>query len=379
MTQTRRQLDAVCNLRAGMEGCAQIDFHSVPSTRYQGSKRKLLPWIHRHVKNLEFDSVVDVFGGTGAVSYLLKRMGKAVTYNDLLHFNYIVGRAMIQNDGVTLSPDEIRALVEPVRSLNAQGTISRHFTGFYFTDYENRWLDKTITKIFEYFGKAPARSFKQNLALYALFQTCLAKRPFNLFHRRNLYLRTAHVDRTFGNKTTWDRSIRDTFRAFLNEANAMVFRGERKCRALNLEALQIPDGEYGLAYMDPPYLLKFAKNETADYRRVYHFLEGMSQYQQWPTLIDFTTKDRSLKIERENNWLSEKINSKLFDQLFDKFERSIIVVSYKRHGVPSVETIVRKLKRRNRRVRCCTTQYWYALNRQNGQAKWNREYLIIAE
>ena len=38
-----------------------------PSTRYQGSKRKLLPWIYENVKDIQFESVVDLFGGSGIV------------------------------------------------------------------------------------------------------------------------------------------------------------------------------------------------------------------------------------------------------------------------------------------------------------------------
>jgi adenine-specific DNA methylase len=356
-----------------------IDFDAVPTTRYQGSKRKLLPWIHSHLEHIGFDSAVDVFGGTGAVSYLLKKMGKSVTYNDVLKFNYVIGSAIIANDRVILTPEEIHFLTEPVRSLNAQGTIARYFPGFFFTDHENRWLDHIVAKIRSCFGGTPVTSLKRHLALYALFQTCLSKRPFNLFHRKNLHLRMANVHRTFGNKTTWDRPIRLTFRSFLNEANNIVFSGERKCRALNLDASEIPRGHHDLAYIDPPYLLKAAKNETADYRRVYHFLEGLVDYERWPDLIDFSTTNRRLKVKRQNGWLRKETNSELFDQLFDRFEDSVIVVSYKRYGIPSVETIIRSLKRRARRVHCYTTQYSYALNHQNGEAKRNRECLIIAE
>ena len=52
-----------------------------PSTRYQGSKLKLLPFIGSHLSDLEFESALDAFGGTGSVSYMLKARGKAVTYN----------------------------------------------------------------------------------------------------------------------------------------------------------------------------------------------------------------------------------------------------------------------------------------------------------
>ena len=64
-------------------------FNRFPKTRYLGSKLKLLQWISENLKNLSFDSVLDLFGGTGAVSYLFKTQGKRVTYNDNLKFNFI--------------------------------------------------------------------------------------------------------------------------------------------------------------------------------------------------------------------------------------------------------------------------------------------------
>jgi hypothetical protein len=44
--------------------------------------------------------------------------------------------------------------------------------------------------------------YKRAIAYSALCQACLAKRPYNLFHRANLYMRTQDVERSFGNKTT---------------------------------------------------------------------------------------------------------------------------------------------------------------------------------
>lgn len=68
-----------------------IDFSRFPTTRYQGSKRRLLPWLYEHFKKLNFHSALDLCGGTSIVSYLLKKMGKEVTYNDILKFNYWIG------------------------------------------------------------------------------------------------------------------------------------------------------------------------------------------------------------------------------------------------------------------------------------------------
>ena len=48
----------------------------IPKTRYYGSKRKLLTWLYDTVKGFEFDTVLDVFGGTASVSRLFQEMRK---------------------------------------------------------------------------------------------------------------------------------------------------------------------------------------------------------------------------------------------------------------------------------------------------------------
>ncbi|MCG2693424.1 DNA adenine methylase [Candidatus Parcubacteria bacterium] len=45
----------------------------LPSTRYQGSKYKIIKWIDYYTKDLKFDSVLDAFGGTGCVGYMFKK------------------------------------------------------------------------------------------------------------------------------------------------------------------------------------------------------------------------------------------------------------------------------------------------------------------
>ena len=83
----------------------------VPTTRYQGSKRKILPWLYDCLKGYEFHSVLDAFGGSGMVSCLFKQMGKRVTYNDLYAFNQIIGESIIENNGVLLSENDVDFLL----------------------------------------------------------------------------------------------------------------------------------------------------------------------------------------------------------------------------------------------------------------------------
>jgi adenine-specific DNA-methyltransferase len=57
-----------------------------PRFRYMGSKFRLLTWIHDALSDIDFETATDAFSGSGAVSYLLKSMGKQVRANDTLAF-----------------------------------------------------------------------------------------------------------------------------------------------------------------------------------------------------------------------------------------------------------------------------------------------------
>src|SRR6185503_2569218 len=94
-----------------MKNETKIVTKKAPSTRYRGSKAKLLDWLWRGLSPLSFDSVLDAFGGTASVSYLLKSKEKKVTYNDNLSFNYHIGRALIANSRATLSREDVEFLL----------------------------------------------------------------------------------------------------------------------------------------------------------------------------------------------------------------------------------------------------------------------------
>jgi adenine-specific DNA methylase len=355
-----------------------LDLRSFPSTRYQGSKRKIIPWLWECLRELDFTSALDAFGGTASVSYLLKRMGKQVTYNDLLHFNHQIGLAVIENDDVILDRENVELVQKPVRESTPR-FVRDTFGGAYFTDKENGWIDNVVARINNLKGEDGEPVYRRALLYYGLFQSCLIKRPFNLFHRRNLYLRFADVEREFGNKTTWEKPFSEHFARFCLEASKSVFKGKKPCRAVRHDVLALPSTNYDLVYIDPPYLTKKGTNESSDYNRCYHFLEGLCRYDVWGTLIDYKTPNLRMSGASNNIWIDFDKNSKAFDLLFDKFANSILVISYKKYGVPSIDTLIRILKRHGRKVRSRSRHYKYALNHQNGEAQLNREVILIAE
>ncbi|MFH1546769.1 MAG: DNA adenine methylase [Patescibacteria group bacterium] len=161
--------------RSGQKALFEIepanDFGVFPSTRYQGSKNKILDWIFYFTKDLNFETVLDAFGGTGSVGYMFKKQGKQVFYNDYLKFNYIIGLALIENNNMFLSDDDLNFILKKHDDINYPTFIHDTFHDIYFTDEENLWLDQIITNIYQLENK-----YKQALAFFALFQACIIKK-----------------------------------------------------------------------------------------------------------------------------------------------------------------------------------------------------------
>ncbi len=331
-----------------------------PSTRYQGSKYKLTGWIRRHVEGLEFDSAFDAFGGTGCVAHIFKLMGKKVFYNDHMKFNYYIGLALIENRSEKLDDADVENILRKDRRIKYPTFIQDTFREIYFTDEENEWLDVVVTNI-----ERSLDIYKKALAYYALFQSCIIKRPFNLFHRRNLYIRLADVERSFGNKKTWDTPFEIHFRNFAEQANRAVFDNGRENKAFCSDVFKLKLPEHAD--------LISRKGVGVDYFDFYHFLEGLTDYWNWFEKINRESKHKRL-ISAGNPWTDKSEIRAAFERLFEKYKRSILVVSYRDDGVPSVDELADMLKKYKKNVDIKTADYKYVLS--NGNTK---EVLLIAQ
>ncbi len=338
---------------------------SFPATRYQGSKRKLAAAIVEQLRDFDYATVLDAFGGTGAVAYAFKQAGKRVTYNDVLGFNHQIGTALIENDTAQLSEPDIESVGSRQTGVRYGDFIERTFAGIYFTDEENRWLDVAVGNI----SRLDDR-FKRSLAWYALFQSAMAKRPYNLFHRGNLYMRTAEVPRSFGNKATWDRPFPEHFARFARRGNAAVIDCGGAGRAVCGDALRV-EGNFDLVYIDPPYLNHAGVG--VDYRHFYHFLEGMLDYEDWQNRVDYALKHRPL-IRTTQPWSDPKQCHQAFRSLLERFRDSILVISYRSDGTPSIDELTGMLRDVKRRVQAhqgARRPYTLSTNRES------REVLLV--
>ncbi|MEC4117147.1 DNA adenine methylase [Myroides phaeus] len=344
----------------------------LPVTRYYGSKRKLIKKIWDTIDSLDlnFNSILDAFGGTGMFSYYAKVKGKSLIYNDIFKFNSIIANALIGNKKNELTYDEAIKLLLPVKGRKYKNTISKYFKDIYFTDEENEQIDIYFQNIKDLKDENKILS-----AYYILFQSCIIKRPYNLFHRNNLNMRLNYSGGSFGNKKTWERTFPELFDRFIIELNTFTFDNGQNIVISNSSALNC-NYNADLIYIDPPYFSN--KGHHTTYHSKYHFLEGLANYELInEDYIDFDKKNREILINKNVEF--EKANHFLQDlnNLLLRHINSHIVISYRNNGIPQIENIAEVVANHKgfENVRVFDLgNYGYALNKNNNV---NNEFLIV--
>jgi len=302
----------------------------------------------------------------GYARSLLKEMGKEVHSNDILLFNYEVSKALIENSNEQIYEEDILFVINKNINIEYSNFIEKTFNDIYYTDEENMWLDIVAQNIFKM-----ENQYKKAMLYWALYQSCIAKRPYNLFHRKNLYVRTSDVKRNFGNKTTWDKSFEEHFRKFIKEINNAIFDNE-KCNQSYCGDIFDLNVKADLVYIDTPYIP--SKGTLTLYGEFYHFLDGLTDYPNWGNKIDYNSKHRKLH-QQYSVWEDKKNISMGFEKLIEKFKDTIMVISYKEDGIPSIEDITQILLSKNKKIRIESVDYKYVLSKKQD----SKEVLIIAE
>ncbi|AEF99784.1 DNA adenine methylase [Methylomonas methanica] len=315
----------------------ELAISKFPRTRYYGSKRRLLSWIYHAVKDLPFNTVLDGFGGTASVSLLFKAMGKEVYYHDALLSNTISAQALLADEFPFSNINDAYHFIESIKPEN--GFIAETFANMYYTDEENQWLDGAAKAI-----HAVENPHQRSVYFYCLFQACLKKRPFNLFHRANLNLRTnKDVKRSFGNFSTWERTFQDSTKANIIDFQFISSLNNQNSKILQPSDISSLEAKYDLVYLDPPYIAKSRSSE--DYLQRYHFLEGLCIYEEWGDKINTASKNNSFNSTPHlENWQSKKHFKSLLFEFILKNRESIVVLSYISDAYPTEDEIYKFFK-----------------------------------
>lgn len=332
-----------------------------PPTRFMGSKNKLLSEIWAVASQFEFETAVDLFSGSGVVGYMLKSHGKRVISNDYMSMSSTFTKAMVENNIVTLSQDEALELLASKK--RADNFVENKFNGLYFSDEDNKLIDILRVNI-----KSIKNPYKRAIAMSSLIRACLKKRPRGIF----TYVGHRYDD---GRKDL-QMSFQDQFLEAVDMINAAIFDNGKNNKSRNGDAMTLKNLEPGLVYIDPPYYSPLSDNE---YVRRYHFVEGLARDWQGVEIQEHTITKKFKSYPTP--FSSRKGASEAFNQLFKRFQDSVLVVSYSSNSQPTLDEMVSIMAKHKRHVEVVPIDYRYSFGNQSHKVGNNKneakEYLFV--
>lgn len=374
---TRRSINSVASKRVGEDVVVTIppkrrlqslrlpaelphQMERFPSTRYMGSKQNLLGHIWGVASQFEFNSVLDLFSGTGVVGYMFKSAGKQVITNDYMHFAANFARALIENSATTLTEHDLTLLGDS--STPSDGFVRQTFADLYFTDEDNAFIDTIRANLPRLRSNA-----KRSLAMAALTRACIKKRP------RGIFTFTGH--RYDDGRRDLKLSLREQFLAAVHQINQAVFDNGTSNRALCGDALAVRR-QVDLVYIDPPYFSPLSDNE---YVRRYHFVEGLARGWEGVELQEHT---KTKKFRSYDTPFSSRAGAaEAFDAIFKRHRRSILLVSYSSNSLPTMEEMLRLLSNHKPHVEVVAVDHRYSFGNQghmrNNENNRVKEFLFV--
>lgn len=338
---------------------AQVDKY--PPTRYMGSKSKLLLQIWDIASQFKFDSVVDLFAGSGIVGYMFKAQRKTVISNDYMSMSATFAKAMIENNSIILPRDEAHKLLK--ESQLTDHFVSTTFAGLYFSDHDNKIIDTLRANI-----SAIRNPYKRAIGMSALIRACIKKRPRGIF--------TYTGDRYNDGRKDLKKSFEEQFIDAINAINNAVFDNGKINKAKNSDAMLLRVNTPDLVYIDPPYYSPYSDNE---YVRRYHFVEGLARA--WKGVeIQENTQTKKFK-SYPTPFSTRNGAANAFNLLFKRYADSIIIVSYSSNSLPTLDEMVSILSKHKNYVEVVPVDYRYSFGNQGNRVGDNnnqvQEYLFV--
>ena len=334
-------------------------FQYFPGTRYMGSKNKIIYTIWEQLNKIEFESVLDAFGGSNVVGYFLKCQGKKVVTNDFMSFSHIASKAIVENSHEQITEADLKFLLKKNKN---NGFIEKTFKDIFYSLEENQFLDIVRQNISEL-----QNEYKEALALSSLVRACIKKRSRGIF--------TFVGERYNDGRVDMKKTIEDHFKESIQIFNEAVFNNGHKNKALNIRSENL-SVETDLVYFDPPY---FTPKSDNDYARRYHFVEGLVK--NWEGL---TIQEHSI-VKKFKSYISpfakKETAYSAFEHLIEKYKNSTIAISYSSNSFPNKEELTKMLRKFKSEVVVHEIDHTYSFGNQNhkigNQNNRVQEYLFL--
>lgn len=254
--------------------------YQFPEPQYLGAKHIFTGWISRYVpRNIR--TAFDAFGGSQSVAFMFKQLGIKTLTNDLLHFNHLIGLALIENSQQTLSNADVELLLNHRENSGRYTLMQELFTGVFFDAEQSAFLDQ-----FRHNVSLLDNPYKRALALAVMNRSITRKVIMGHFAHTQALSYANNPARVKRNPSI-ARPIRELFLELLPKYNQAVFdnRQENKSFQENTLALLPHLSDVELAYFDPPYC-----DSHANYQSFYHLLETYVEYWQDKKFINATKR-----------------------------------------------------------------------------------------
>ncbi len=334
-------------------------FRALPP--YFGGKRRLIGQIFKHLPGpKDARTFVDAFLGGGSVSLFAKARGYRVVCNDSALRSHIVGKALIENDRVTLTDADVTRLF--TKNGNESRFIEKNFAPDVVTTPHARFLDTALANA----RKAPG--VKKWLLLLLLVKYVLRMRPMGNFGAKTIihqagegrweemnqhYLKDILVRGIAGHPKTVAEKLR-------RQVNRGVFANGQGNKAFQLDVFKFlgqVDGD--ILYLDPPY-------------------GGTSAYETALRPLDSMLEGQILK--SEPSVFSRKGALEALERLFVAARRfPTWVISYGNLEV-ELETLVRFVGRFKTVVSAEAFRYTHLTGLSGAEHREkNREFLVVAK
>lgn len=374
---TKRFINSDANKRTGRDALVKVlpkKLHQIeslkvpinpryqlyPSTRYMGSKAKLLEHIWDIASSFDFDSVLDLFSGSGAVSYMFKTQGKKVISNDYMTFTSNLTKAVVENNHTILTDKDLELLLN--KGVKVDNFVKKTFEGLYFRDSDNEFIDVFRANVIKL-----SNQYKKALAHAAMSRACMKRRPRGIFAYVGFKYNDGRKDLTL--------TLEEHFIKAIGEFNASVFDNGQKNMSKSMDSLKC-HSKADLVYLDPPYYSTRSDNE---YVRRYHFVEGIAR--DWQDVeMQWDTKTKKFK-SYPSAFSTYQGAYDAFDMLFKRHRKSILMLSYSSNSLPNKQEILDLMRKYKKYVDVVEIDYKYSFANQGHAVNNNKndvkEYIFI--
>lgn len=347
---------------------------------YNGNKKKLIKIIYEHIKNVQFNSIIDAFAGSCSMSLLFKYMNKEVHSNDALSLSYFASLALIENQDQILNNNEINNLL----IANKKGFVYDNYLGNQWRTKEcrfNKFTESECLFLDGFFDNLNNldNDYKRKLAFIAnaavLFRLPFGSMDKSLDIMNNRVKQSKEYgkdsenhDRRIGiyYDENFNLNFQKWFVKYANNFNSLVQKGN-KCFSYNYDIIDLLKKgiKVDCIYFDPPY-----GGHGSDYFTLYRFYE------------EYIKQSALEKDECFNRFANRKPYQEKFIEMLELSTHiPKWIFSFNDDSWATIDKIVSIIKRYKHRVQTIilNSKYRYLYRKNQGKDITVCEYLIVAE